>query len=241
MPSNTNHLGQPVGFAIDGWKAPPAPSAQPMQGRYCRLEHLDPDAHSESLFNANALDTDGRMWTYMFCGPFDTSAAYRQWVEGASRSTDPLFFAIVDAQTDKPVGVASFMRIDRPNGVIEVGNIAYSPLLQRTRAATEAMFLMMQHAFESGYRRYEWKCNALNAASRAAAMRLGFSYEGVFRQAAIAKDRNRDTAWYAAIDQEWPELKAAYLRWLDPANFDAAGRQKLRLSDLTAPVLKQCG
>ncbi|MGZ8156911.1 MAG: GNAT family N-acetyltransferase [Burkholderiales bacterium] len=212
-----------------------------MQGRYCRVERLDPGTHAEALFEANALDTEGRMWTYMYYGPFDTLESYREWVERASRGDDPLFFAIVERQTETPVGVASYLRIDCANGAIEVGHLAYSQPLQRTRAATEAMYLMMQQAFESGYRRYEWKCNALNAASRAAAMRLGLSFEGVFRQAAVAKGRNRDTAWYAAIDREWPQLRDAFQRWLAPGNFDAAGRQQVRLSDLTAPILKQRG
>jgi RimJ/RimL family protein N-acetyltransferase len=137
--------------------------------------------------------------------------------------------------------VASYLRIDPANGTIEVGHIAYSPALQRTRAATEAMHLMMQRAFTLGYRRYEWKCDALNAPSRAAAQRFGFSYEGVFRQATVYKGRNRDSAWYAAIDGEWPALDAAFRRWLDPANFDSEGRQRLRLADLTAPILKRRG
>ena len=147
----------------------------------------------------------------------------------------------MDSATGNAVGVASYMRIDAANGAIEVGHINYSPPLQRTRAATEAMYLMMQRVFELGYRRYEWKCDSLNAASRAAAQRLGFSYEGVFRQAVVYKGRNRDTAWYAMIDSEWPALREAYRQWLDPANFDAQGRQRLRLSDLSAPVLKRRG
>jgi RimJ/RimL family protein N-acetyltransferase len=156
-------------------------------------------------------------------------------------SDDPLFHAIIDGATGKAIGVASFMRIDLKNGAIEVGNINYSPLLQRTRAATEAMYLMMKRAFALGYRRYEWKCDSLNASSRAAAQRLGFSYEGVFRQAVVYKGRNRDTAWYAMIESEWPALDQAFTRWLDPDNFDEQGRQRLRLSDLTAPILKRRG
>jgi RimJ/RimL family protein N-acetyltransferase len=151
---------------------------------------------------------------------------------------DPLFHAIIDAARHQAAGVASYLRVDPRNGVIEVGHINYSPLLQRSRAATEAMYLMMQRVFGLGYRRYEWKCDSLNAVSRAAAQRLGFSFEGVFRQAVVYKGRNRDTAWYAAIDSEWPELERAFLRWLDPANFDKDGRQRARLSELTAPVLK---
>jgi len=187
------------------------------------------------------LDPGQRNFTYLLSGPFASPAAYRQWVESFCLGDDPLFFAIVDTATGKAAGVASYMRIDTRNGVIEVGNINYSPLLQRKPAATEAMYLMMQRAFGLGYRRYEWKCDALNAASRAAALRLGFSFEGIFRQAVVYKGRNRDTAWYAAIDGEWPALRLAFERWLDPANFDRDGRQRVRLSDLTAPVLKKCG
>jgi RimJ/RimL family protein N-acetyltransferase len=152
-----------------------------------------------------------------------------------------LLFAIVDLATDRAVGVAGYLRITPAAGSIEVGHLQYSPLLQRTPAATEAMYLLMAHAFGLGYRRYEWKCHTLNTPSRAAAQRLGLSFEGVFRQATVVKGRNRDTAWYAAIDQEWPALRAAFEQWLSPANFDAQGRQKVSLSALTAPVLKQRG
>lgn len=150
-----------------------------------------------------------------------------------------MFYTIVDVATNRAVGVASYLNIDPASGSIEVGHIHYSPLLQGSTADTEAMFLMMCKAFELGYRRYEWKCHALNAASRRAAQRLGLSFEGIFRQAKVVKGRNRDTAWYAAIDAEWPQLKEAFQRWLDPANFDAEGQQRSRLSDLTAPVLKR--
>lgn len=231
-------LGQPIGFPLPGWKEPPRPPRTAMAGRYCRVEPIDPARHAEELFRANSLDPSSRNFTYLLSGPFATFDAYRQWMESSCLGNDPLFHAVVDAGTGKAAGVASYMRIDPRNGVIEVGNINYSPLLQRSRAATEAMYLMMQRAFGLGYRRYEWKCDALNAASRAAAQRLGFSFEGVFRQAVVYKGRNRDTAWYAAIDSEWPELERAFLRWLDPGNFDERGRQRERLSELTAPVLK---
>jgi RimJ/RimL family protein N-acetyltransferase len=152
-----------------------------------------------------------------------------------------LFYAITDKKTNKAVGVASYKRIDPRNGSIEVGHLAYSPLLQRTPASTEAMYLMMGGAFSLGYRRYEWNCNALNAPSRAAAQRLGLSFEGVFRQAVIFKGRDRDTAWYAAIDTEWPALRDAFLRWFSPDNFDEQGKQKIRLSALTGSILNQRG
>jgi RimJ/RimL family protein N-acetyltransferase len=236
-----NHLGQPVGFVVPDWKPARPPPREPLEGRYCRVERLDPERHAESLFTANALDREGRMWTYLYSGPFDDFASYRAWAERSAVSEDPFFYAIVDRQTGRAAGIAAYLRIDVNHGTIEVGHLAFSPLLQRTRAATEAMYLMMKHAFESGYRRYEWKCHALNAPSRAAASRLGFTYEGVFRQAAVAKGRNRDTAWYAMIDSEWPALERAFVGWLDPDNFDADGRQKTSLSRLTAAAILGSG
>jgi len=234
-------MTQPVGFPVPGWKAPPRPPRTALAGRYCRVEPIDPARHADDLFRANALDTTARNWTYMNYGPFPSLDAYRDWMQAYCLGDDPLFHAIVDSASGRAVGVASYMRIDPRNGSIEVGHINYSPLLQRKPAATETMYLMMKRAFELGYRRYEWKCDALNAPSRAAAQRLGFSFEGVFRQATVYKGRSRDTAWYATIDSEWPELERAFLRWLDPANFDPQGNQRLRLSDLTAPTLKQRG
>src|SRR6202022_2361927 len=180
------------------------------------------------------LDPEGLNWTYLVQEPFADYPSYRTWLEQAAAGEDPLFHAIVDLQSGSAVGVAAYMRIDRPNGVIEVGNINYSPLLQKRPAATEAMFLMMRRVFaELGYRRYEWKCDALNAASRAAALRLGFRYEGLFRQATVYKGRNRDTAWFSILDSEWPTLKPAFERWLDPGNFDGTGRQRGSLSSFT--------
>jgi RimJ/RimL family protein N-acetyltransferase len=210
-----------------------------MVGRTCRVEPLDPQRHAADLFEANAEDTAGRMWTYLSVGPFADLAAYRTWVEGAARSEDPLFHAIVDAATDRAIGIAAFLRIDPPNGVIEVGHLQFSPRLQKTPAATEAMYLMMRRAFEElGYRRYEWKCDSLNAPSRAAAERLGFRYEGLFRQAVVYKGRNRDTTWFSIIDSEWPTVSGALERWLDPANFNSAGRQRTRLAELRSPASK---
>jgi RimJ/RimL family protein N-acetyltransferase len=205
-----------------------------MEGRFCRLETLEPTKHAASLYAANALDADGRMWTYLPYGPFDTLDDYVAWLEEMCGKSDPLFYAIVDKPTARAIGVASYLRIDPRAGSIEVGHLGYSPLLQRTPAATEAMFLMMERAFNLGYRRYEWKCNALNGPSRAAALRLGFSFEGVFRQANVVKGRNRDTAWYAVMDHEWPGLKGVFLRWLHSMNFDEQGRQRARLSALMA-------
>jgi RimJ/RimL family protein N-acetyltransferase len=241
MASTINACGQPVGRPLPDWKPPPVPPREPMEGRYCRLEPLDAAAHARALFEANARDAAGAMWTYMAYGPFANFAAYRTWVAENSATRDPLFFAIVDKASGAAAGVASYMRIDPRNGVIEVGGLAFSPPLQKKPAATEAMFLMMQRAFALGYRRYEWKCDSLNAPSRVAAQRYGFSYEGLFRQAVVYKARNRDTAWFSILDGEWPAIRDAFTRWLAPANFDAAGRQRESLSALTAPLLKARG
>jgi len=223
----------PVGQLLPHWMPRSAPPRTAMEGRFCWLEPLDPARHAQDLFAANQLDAEGRNWTYLFVGPFADFESYRAWLEQVAEADDPLFHTIIDLKTEKAVGVATFMRVDRANGVIEVGNINYSPLLQRTPAATEAMFLMMARVFdELGYRRYEWKCDSLNAPSRAAALRLGFQFEGIFRQAVIYKGRNRDTAWFSMIDGEWPALKRAYEQWLAPGNFDAEGRQRRKLTDL---------
>ena len=229
-----NALGQPIGTTLPDWRPPPRPTREEMLGRFCRLEPLDASRHAAELHQANALDADQRMWTYLPYGPFADFEQYAAWVQKSSESDDPLFFAIVSQNGWRPVGVASFLRIYPPGGTIEVGHLAFSPLLQRTAAAAEAMFLMMKRAFDLGYRRYEWKCDALNAPSRAAALRLGFKFEGVFRQATVYKGRNRDTAWYSIIDSEWPMLEDAFGRWLAPDNFDAEGRQRSRLSELIA-------
>ena len=224
---------QPTGFAVPNWTPRPLPPRTPTEGRFARVEPLDAGRHAADLFAANGADSDGRMWTYMGYGPFGSLADYRAWAEASAKSGDPLFHAIVDLATGRAAGVASYLRIDAAAGVIEVGHIALSPALQRTAAATEAMWLMMRRVFEElSYRRYEWKCDALNAPSRRAAARLGFTYEGIFRQATIYKGRNRDTAWFSVIDREWPAIDAAFRTWLDPSNFDAAGGQKRRLAEL---------
>ena len=233
MSEHVNSLGQPIGFPLPDWRPRLPPPRSAMNGRFCRVEPLDPSRHAQELFAANRAGSDDRNWTYLPYGPFERLEDYRAWLDQAAAKSDPLFHAIIAAATGRAVGVASYMRIDPPAGVIEVGGINYSPLLQRKPAATEAMYLMMRRAFdELGYRRYEWKCDALNAASRAAAERLGFRFEGIFRQATIYKGRNRDTAWFSILDREWPALKRRFERWLDPGNFDAAGRQRKSLSDL---------
>ena len=170
------------------------------------------------------------MWTYLFSGPFAGFEAYRASLAPRATSEDPLFFAFVDRARKQAVGMGAYLRIDAANGVVEVGHLAFSPLMQRTAVATEAMYLMMKQAFDLGYRRYEWKCDSLNAGSRRAAERLGFRYEGTFRQAVVYKGRSRDSAWYSVIDAEWPTRAAAFERWLDPANFDDQGAQRRTLA-----------
>lgn len=224
--ARVNSLGQPVGPALPEWRPPARPQHAVLQGRYCRLEPLGARIHAAELHAANSQDRVGRMWTYLFSGPFSTLEEYTAWLEARENSTDPLFFAVVDDESGKASGIASYLRIDTTHGVMEVGHLAFSPLLQRTRMATEAMYLMMKQAFELGFRRYEWKCDALNAASRRAASRLGFTFEGIFRQAVVYKGRSRDTAWYSVLDSEWPTREASFVTWLDPANFDTDGRQR---------------
>ena len=230
----TNSLGQPIGLPVPGWTPRPHPPRTACEGRTCRVEPLDPDRHANDLHRAYREDREGRIWTYLAYGPFEDIAEYRGWMERTCLSADPLFHAIIDLESGRAVGVASLMRIDPEVGSIEVGHINYSPALQGTIAATEAMFLLMQRVFdELGYRRYEWKCDALNVRSRCAAERLGFSYEGTFRQATLYKGRNRDTAWFSLLDREWPAVCADLERWLAPANFDALGCQRTRLADLS--------
>ena len=219
---------------LRNWTPPPRPGAMALEGRFCRLESLDPDRHAAQLHAANRQDD--AIWDYLPYGPFATEDAYREWAEWAAAQSDPKFFAIHVLDSDQACGVASFLRIKPEAGSIEVGHINLSPSLQRTAAATEAIYMMMKWSFENGYRRFEWKCDARNLGSRRAAQRFGFSYEGIFRQATIVKGRNRDTAWFACIDAEWPALNAAYEAWLAPGNFDAEGRQIKSLATLTAPI-----
>lgn len=224
-----------LGVPVPGWTVPPRPGWDRIEGRHVTLERLDPARHAADL-HAASRDSDA-VWDYLPYGPFATEADYRLWAEGMAGRGDPWFVALVDRAGGRAAGVASYLRIDPEAGSIEVGHINLAPALQRTRAATEAMVLMMEWAFKAGYRRYEWKCNALNLPSRRAAERLGLSYEGLFRQATVVKGRNRDTAWFAAIDAEWPALRHAFETWLDPANFDDAGHQRESLAALTRPIL----
>ncbi|HEV8680958.1 MAG TPA: GNAT family protein [Stellaceae bacterium] len=236
MDEHRNYLGQPLGAPLPGWAPRPLPPRTAMTGRFCTVEPLDRERHAAQIFAAYAEDVEGRMWTYLPRGPYASLAEYHEWAKAACRSDDPLVHAIVDHATGEAIGTASYMRIDPPSGVIEIGSITYSPRLQRRPAGTEAMYLMMRRVFdELGYRRYEWKCNSLNAPSRAAALRYGFQYEGLFRQAQVTRGRNRDTTWFSIIDSEWPALRAAFERWLDPANLDAAGQQRRSLASFRPP------
>lgn len=214
---------------------PPArPEFQQRQGRYVRLERLRAHLHADELFRA--YDGAEELWQFLPYGPFISAAAYHRFLCGFEAGEDPVFYAIRDMARGQVMGVASYLRIAPEKGSIELGHICLGPALQKSPAATEAFFMMMSWAFEAGYRRFEWKCDARNIPSRRAAQRLGLSYEGVFRQDNIVKGKNRDTAWFAAIDAEYPALKEAFIAWLLPQNFDATGRQIERLSDLTGLV-----
>ncbi len=233
-----NEFGQPIGAALPQWKAPPFPPHVSLHGRYCRLEPLNCARHARDIYEAQSADVGGARWTYLFTGPYNDLADYEKWCQAAQESLDPQYYAVVDAASGRAVGSCAYMRIEPKHGVIEIGSIYFSPHLARTRAATETMYLLMANVFDLGYRRYEWKCDSCNLPSRAAATRFGFTYEGLFRQAIVNKGRNRDTAWFAIIDGDWHGgLEDAYLRWLDPGNFDAHGAQRLKLSALTAPFV----
>ena len=218
--------GQEIGAPLDGWSPPRAPTRVTIPGRWCRVEPLDATRHADDLFAAYAQAPDTRDWTYL---PLERPAdvdGFRGLVAAQALSRDPLHFAIVEAAGGRAIGTAALMRIDLANGVIEVGHINFAPSLKRTRAGTEAIALLMALAFdELGYRRLEWKCDRLNAPSRRAALRYGFAFEGIFRQAVVTKGRSRDTAWYAIIDSDWPRVRVALEAWLAPSNFDSLGCQ----------------
>jgi RimJ/RimL family protein N-acetyltransferase len=226
--------GSPVGPEVD-----PSPVRLPerrtMEGRYVLLVPLDPKVHGDALWESAGGSQNERLWLYLFEGPFRERSTFDAHLQVKAASDDPLFFAIVDRALGRAGGHAAFMRMAPSHRSIEVGSILLSPAMQRTRGATEAMYLMARHIFEDlGYRRYEWKCNALNLPSRSAALRLGFTFEGIFRQHMIIKGRNRDTAWFSMLDGEWPARKRAFERWLDPTNFDTLGKQKCSLSVLNS-------
>ncbi|HYR56177.1 MAG TPA: GNAT family protein [Myxococcaceae bacterium] len=215
------------------WAAASLPQRIILEGRWVSVAPLDPTLHGEALYQMTQGPGATDLWLYLFDGPYPDRDGFDRSLEGMAASEDPLFFAIIDKSAGRALGRAAYMRIEPRHRVIEVGSIVYAPSLQRTRGATEAMYLMARYVFEElGYRRYEWKCNSLNAASRRAALRLGFTFEGIFRQHMIIKGRSRDTAWYSMLDSEWPRRKAAFERWLDVSNFNADGRQKTSLSAL---------
>ncbi len=227
----------PTGFDVPNFVAPPRPQGVHLEGDAVRLVPLDAKAHGQALFEAYGQNEDANDWLYLPYGPFAKFSEFEAWLGSMEGLDDPVFFTIIRKSDERPVGVASFLRINPKNGVIEVGHIHYSPELQRSIMATKAQYLLAKWVFEAGYRRYEWKCDALNLRSRRAASRLGFSYEGVFRQAVIYKGRNRDTAWFAMTDKDWGKLRAAYERYLSAENFDARGLQKTSLAELTRPLL----
>lgn len=228
-----NQYEQPIGIAMPDWRGAQLPGDASLVGRYCRIERVDVQQHAAALYEAYCEAPDWRDWTYLLAGPFDTFEAYQAYLAAAAKLTDPMHYAVIDLSSGKAVGTLALMRIDAPNGVIEVGSVTYSPCMQRTRLSTEAMSLLLKYVFEDlGYRRFEWKCDSLNAPSRAAALRFGFKFEGVFRQAVVTRQRNRDTAWYSIIDSEYRTLQAAYARWLDARNFDEDGKQIEKLADL---------
>lgn len=222
----TNEYGQPIGPELPHWSPARTPQQVTLQGTACTLAPLNADTHATDLFTAYSQAPDDSAWTYTTAGPFATSVEYETWARDAQNNASEHHFAIIPTHTGTAAGTMALMRQDRANGVIEVAKVQLSPALQRTRAATEAQFLLMRYVFEQlGHRRYEWKCDSLHAGSRRAAQRLGFTYEGTFRNAVIYKGRSRDTAWFSITDSEWPHLKRGFERWLDPSNFSEDGTQ----------------
>ncbi|CBV43061.1 GNAT family N-acetyltransferase [Halomonas elongata] len=244
MTHDINDYGQPVGPELAHWKAPSALEAECLEGRFCRLEPLDAGRHAESLWQAwrepaPALDNDHEAcarWTYLGGRPFDDEAGCRAWLARMGEDRELLCYAVVDLADGQAVGLAAYLNSVPVDGRIEIGHLNFSPRLSRTPMSSEALMLMMAHAFDKGYRRLEWKCDALNAPSRRAAERLGFRFEGVFRQHRVVAGRNRDTAWFAVLDGEWPAIRDCHRRWLAPENFDAAGRQRRSLASMTAAL-----
>jgi RimJ/RimL family protein N-acetyltransferase len=225
--TTTNQYGQPIGDSVPDWEPVALPDAATLPGRYCTLELLDPDRHVGDLYAAYAAASDDRDWTYLPVGPFPTPGSYRDWAVAAAESDDPRHYAVIDNASGRALGTLSLMRHDPVNGAIEVGYVVFSRALQRRPISTEAQFLLMRYVFDDlGYRRYEWKCDSLNEPSRRAAERLGFTYEGTFRRSVVYKGRSRDTAWFALTDNDWPPVREAFEKWLDPANFDPDGRQR---------------
>lgn len=223
-----NDMGQPIGRPV-AFEAPTGPANEPIEGQFCRVVPLDAEQHGMALHTAYQKAADEGDWTYLPYGPFPTAESFTSWLREVENRTDPMFFTLIDRSSGECSGLASYLDIDPVSASIEVGHVHLAPSLQSTTASTEAMYLLMKKAFDAGYRRYAWKCDELNKPSRAAAARLGFKYEGTFRQATHYKGRNRDTAWYSILDSEWPGIEANIRRWLAPANFDDEGRQRSRL------------
>lgn len=227
---------QPIGSALPHWQPRPHPERRSFAGHYSRIEPLDPGRHADALYLSLCHPSLTSLWTYLSANPPADRDEWRARLEGYAASEDPLYFTLFD-ETGSAAGICAYLRITPNYGSIEVGAIHLSPQLQRTRAATEIQYLLMRHALDDlGYRRYEWKCDALNAPSRRAALRLGFQFEGIFRNAAVYKQRSRDTAWFSITDEEWPQIRAGLEQWLAPENFDAAGRQIHPLAGLRAKV-----
>lgn len=235
--TRTNALGQPIGDALpDGWTSPPPPSPVALTGRTVAVVPLDAAAHGAGLHDAFLQDATGAGWTYMSNGPYDRLDDFLSWLDGVAGRDDPLFFAFLDRTDAAAIGYGALVRVDAPKGCVEIGSIRMSPRLQRTPMSTEAIHLLADYVFGLGYRRCEWKCDALNAPSRSAAARLGFVYEGVFRKATHYKGRSRDTAWFSITEDDWPAVRAAHRAWLSAANFDADGVQKRRLAAFMTPA-----
>ena len=235
--STPDKNGNPIGLPVESVEPADRPDGSAIIGDRVRIERLSAEDDGHDLFDALTTDPHPTLWTYMPQGPFDTERELTAWISGVEQSTDPLYYAIIDVETQRAVGIAAYLRIDTLNRTIEVGWLTFSSALRRSTLATEAMYLMARYAFDCGFRRYEWKCNALNGPSIAAAERLGFSFEGVFRNAVIVKGHNRDTAWFAFTDEDWPAVRSAHEQWLRPDNFDAAGNQRTSLRDATKPLL----
>jgi len=230
MTQSYNQYQQPIGFPVPEWSPRPYPQRIIFEGHHCSLEPVNSKEHTAALYEAYRLAEDDRDWTYLFYERPATKEAFNVYIQNLEKSRDPLHFTVIDNHHNRPVGTVALMRIEPQHGVIEVGHVVFSPLLQQTIMSTEAHFLLMQYAIEQlGYRRYEWKCDSLNSSSRKAAQRLGFQFEGIFRQAIVYKNRSRDTAWFSIIDKDWPQIKMALERWLSPDNFDDQGKQKQRL------------
>lgn len=228
-----NEINQTLGNPVDSWQSRPVPPQQTMTGIFCLLEPLSIKQHAEKLFDALCVHTPKESWAYLPYGPFTSFQEFKHWLNATLAEKDTQLYAILDNKSKQPLGICGYLRINPEHGSIEVGHLHYSTRLKRTPATTEAMYLMMNHALEDlKYRRYEWKCNSLNTPSCEAAKRLGFKFEGTFRQCNVFKGYNRDTAWFSIIDSEWPTLREKFKKWLNPGNFDNTGKQRVKLQEI---------